>query len=178
MANLFESEYLFGLHDPGGERYMIEAGKPGWIVFTEGIGHDPNNRSGADYRPYSSRGLGIITRLNNGYYPEGTIPYSSDYANFAKRCANFVANSPGCKIWIIGNEMNYRIERPTAVSASGQARTAQATAPGLAPRLPVTPPADDPTLRGLPQRFAAINGDATATNATARAAAAAAHAPL
>ena len=199
MANLFESEYLFGLHDPGGERYMIEAGKPGWIVFTEGIGHDPNNRSGADYRPYSSRGLGIITRLNNGYYPEGTIPNSSDYANFAKRCANFVANSPGCKIWIIGNEMNYRIERPAAVrAASTQAQRAMATsgwsqvvgkvgqllrgasaestplAEGLAPRLVITPSADDPTLRGLPQRFAAINGGDEAATVATRAAAAAA----
>ncbi len=216
MASLFESEYLFGLHDPGGERYMIEAGKPGWILFTEGIGHDPNNRSGFDYRPYSNQGLGIITRLNNGYYPEGTIPNSRDYADFARRCANFVASSPGCKIWIIGNEMNYRIERPAAISAAdSQPRAAQATgvegtavegtssgwrhllgrvgqllsgtpsaaaapvaaealAEGLAPRLLVTPAADDPTLHGLPQRFAAINGDQAGAVPTVRTAAAAA----
>lgn len=130
MANLFESDYLYGFHDPGGERYMIEAGKPGWIVFTEGIGRDPNNRSGFDYRPYSNQGLGIITRLNHGYYPEGTIPNSRDYADFAKRCANFVANSPGCKIWIIGNEMNYRIERPAALNAAvASAGVGAATAP-------------------------------------------------
>ncbi len=116
MPRLFESDYLYGLHDPGGEQHMLDAGIPGWVLFTEGIGHDPNNRAGADYRPYSNRGLGIITRLNNGYYPNGTIPHSRHYADFAQRCANFVANSPGCHIWIIGNEPNYRIERPMATT--------------------------------------------------------------
>jgi len=113
MGNsLFESEYIFGIHEPGGEQYMLEAGKPGWILFTEGIGHDPNNQSGADYSAYSDRGLGVISRLNNGYNPNGTIPHSRFYGEFAQRCANFVAASQGCHIWIIGNEMNYAIERP------------------------------------------------------------------
>ncbi len=109
---LFDSEYIFSIHEPGGEGEMIAAGKPGWIVFTEGIGSEPNDRSGRDYTPYSNQGLGIITRLNNGYHPAGTIPYSHRYADFAQRCANFVAASRGCKIWIIGNEMNFAIERP------------------------------------------------------------------
>ncbi|MCB0187905.1 MAG: hypothetical protein KDE31_26735, partial [Caldilineaceae bacterium] len=125
MSRLFESDFLYGFHEPGGEQYMLDAGTPGWIVFTEGIGHDPNNRSGADYRAYSNRGLGVITRLNNGYYPEGTIPNSRNYAAFAQRCANFVANSQGCKIWIIGNEVNYAIERPPAAVQSAT-RTATA----------------------------------------------------
>ncbi|MEZ4674627.1 MAG: hypothetical protein R2932_10345 [Caldilineaceae bacterium] len=128
MSRLFESDYLYGLHDPGGEQHMLDAGTPGWIVFTEGIGHDPNNRNGADYRPYSNRGFGVITRLNNGYYPDGTLPNSRDYSDFARRCANFVANSPGCKIWIIGNEPNYRIERPPALAAQSATPTAQSTA--------------------------------------------------
>lgn len=133
MSRLFESDYLYGLHDPGGEQHMLDAGTPGWIVFTEGIGHDRNNRSGFDYRPYSNRGLGIITRLNNGYYPEGTIPHSRHYADFAQRCANFVANSPGCKIWIIGNEPNYRIERPPAATAQSAASSADAPRTRTAP---------------------------------------------
>ncbi len=124
MSRLFESDYLYGLHDPGGEQTMLDAGTPGWIVFTEGIGHDSNNRSGADYRAYSNRGLGVIVRLNNGYYPEGSLPNSRDYAAFAQRCANFVANSPGCKIWIIGNEMNYAIERPQAATGAIAPRSA------------------------------------------------------
>jgi murein DD-endopeptidase MepM/ murein hydrolase activator NlpD len=202
MARPFESDYLYGLHDPGGEQYMLNAGTPGWIVFTEGIGYDINNRSGGDYRAYSNRGLGVIVRLNNGYYPEGTIPNSRNYAAFAQRCANFVANSQGCKIWIIGNEMNYTIERPPAAAqAAGrsmaQAEAAPAEAPaqstaattspdlwsrivqmvrgllgGAAPVTPpattpaasapdappvIVPPADDPYLQGLPQRFNAIN---------------------
>lgn len=35
---LFDSPYLFGMHDPGGEQHMTQSGKPGWIVFTEAIG--------------------------------------------------------------------------------------------------------------------------------------------
>ena len=109
---MFDSQYIFGIHEEGGERYMIEAGKPGWILFTEGVGSDPSNQAGRDYSPFSNQGLGVMARLNNGYYPQGTIPTSDRYEDFAQRCANFVANSPGCKIWIIGNEMNHEIERP------------------------------------------------------------------
>ncbi|NJN82687.1 MAG: hypothetical protein HC802_10720 [Caldilineaceae bacterium] len=117
---LFDSEYIFGIHEPGGEGYMVEAGRPGWIVFTEAIGADPDDFSGQDYSPYSSRNLGVMARLNNGYSPAGTIPNSAYYEEFAQRCANFVANSRGCKIWIIGNEMNYAIERPPLFSRAAE----------------------------------------------------------
>ncbi len=141
---LFDSEYIFGIHEPGGERHMLEAGKPGWVFFTEAIGHDPNNRSGKDFRPFSDRNLGVMCRLNNGYHPEGTIPHSSQYEDFARRCANYVAASPGCKIWIIGNEMNYAVERPGSRSVG----------PLRAPSR--DPEQADPWLRGLPERFGAI----------------------
>jgi len=107
-----ESPFIFGIHELGGERHMAEAGRKGWIVFTEELGADPAVRTGQNYRAYSDQGFGVIVRLNNGYFPNGTIPNSQRYADFARRCANFVAASDGCKIWIIGNEMNYRIERP------------------------------------------------------------------
>lgn len=127
---------------------MLTAGRPGWVLVTEGIGSDPTNTSGADYTPYSSRGLGVIVRLNNGYYPEGTIPSSSAYNNFALRCANFVANSRGCKIWIIGNEPNFAIERPVVFRGLG----IQATPQRLlgADR--------DPFYHGAPGRFSALRG--------------------
>ena len=67
---------------------------------------------GVDYSAYADRGLGIIARLNHGYEPDGTLPHSSLYEAYARRVANFVATSRGCKIWVIGNEMNYAIERP------------------------------------------------------------------
>ena len=40
---------------------------------------------GVDYRPLSSAGLGVIVRLNNGYFPAGTIPTARPYADFARR---------------------------------------------------------------------------------------------
>ncbi len=111
---LNDSPYLYGFHDPGGEHIMAEAGIFGWILFTEAIGCDPNDMGGRDYTPWSNRGFGILVRLNNGYAPDGTIPPASRYPDFARRCANFVRNSKGAHIWIIGNEMNHPIERPGA----------------------------------------------------------------
>jgi N-acetyl-anhydromuramyl-L-alanine amidase AmpD len=91
---------------------MADQGIPGWILFTEDLGNDPNDQRGSDYSGWADRGFGIIARLNNGYEPSGTIPLSNRYADFAVRCANFVRNSRGCHIWIIGNEMNFAVERP------------------------------------------------------------------
>ncbi len=109
---LIDSPYIFGIHEPGGEQYMLDAGRPGWIVFSEALGHDPEDLSGVDYTAYADRDLGIIVRLNHGYEPDGAIPHSSQYEAFARRVGNFVATSRGCKIWVIGNEMNYAVERP------------------------------------------------------------------
>jgi N-acetyl-anhydromuramyl-L-alanine amidase AmpD len=109
---LCDSEYLFGLHDPGGEYLMAERGKRGWILFTERLGADPADRSGYDYSRWSNQGFGVIVRLNHGYEPDGTIPPYGQYENFARRCANFVAASRGAHIWIIGNEPNHPAERP------------------------------------------------------------------
>ena len=137
------SDYIFGIHDVGGEEHLRAAERTGWIVFSEVLGHDPQDLSGRDYSSYSLQGLGVIVRLNNGYYPQGTLPPSSEYANFARRCANFVAASQGCSHWVIGNEMNYAAERPTAEPTVAR--------PHIDDSL-----ADDPTLRSLPERFNAL----------------------
>lgn len=112
---LYDSPYLYGIHDPGGERLMAEGGARGWILFTEELGSDPNDTRGGDYSRYADDGYGIIVRLNNGYEPNGTIPVSSHYADFSRRVANFVKASRGCRIWIIGNEPNFSVERPGVV---------------------------------------------------------------
>ncbi|MCC6170089.1 MAG: M23 family metallopeptidase [Caldilineaceae bacterium] len=124
-SNRFESRWLYGLHDPGGESLMLEARKPGWIVYSAAIGHEPGNQAGVDFRPLSDRGVGVICRLTHGHFPHGTLPHSSQYANFARRCASFVASSPGCHIWIVGNEPNAALARPQggAVVMPERART-------------------------------------------------------
>lgn len=109
---LNDSPYLYGLHDPGGEHIMSERGILGWVLFTEALGNDPGNQQGGDYGRWANQGFGIIVRLNNGYEPNGTLPLSNRYREFAQRCANFVRNSKGCHIWIIGNETNFAVERP------------------------------------------------------------------
>ncbi len=108
-----ESPFLFGIHDPGGERHMAEKGRRGWILFTEEVGRNPQDRSGRDYRPWADQGYGVLVRINHGYGPtNGTLPYQRHYADFAQRVANFVAASPGAHLWIIGNETNLPGEWP------------------------------------------------------------------
>jgi hypothetical protein len=132
---------------------MAAAGRPGWILFTEGLGADPNDRGGRDYRPWSDRDFGILARLNHGYHPNGTLPHSSRYDDFARRCANFVAASPGCRLWIIGNETNLAAERPRVPSRGVAA--------------PEAPPPDpeDPLGHGHPSRFNLLSPAGTADGA-------------
>ena len=120
-SDSYQSDFIYGLHDPGGEWVMEQAGAKGWILFTEAIGADPNDRGGRDYSDYGNRGFGVMVRLNNGYEPAGTIPRSDRYNDFARRCANFVQNSRGCTIWIIGNVVNHPVER--AGGAGGEVIT-------------------------------------------------------
>jgi len=110
----FESPYLYGLHDTGGEHLMLEMGAPGWVLITEAIGFDPNDKRGKDYSHLSEQGLSVMVRLNAGYAGVGTIPYEAHYEDFAQRCANFAEASTGARIWIIGNEPNHPIEWPGA----------------------------------------------------------------
>ena len=110
----FESPYLYGLHDAGGEQLMIEMGVSGWVLLTEAIGYDPGNMEGKSYDHLSEQGLSVMVRLNAGYAGVGTIPKEEHYEAFAQRCANFVAASSGAHIWIIGNEPNHPIEWPGA----------------------------------------------------------------
>lgn len=146
MSALHESPYIFGLHEPGGENHMADAGRKGWVLFTEGLGSDPNDRNGGNYSRWSDAGYGVMVRLNNAYKPEGTIPYPDKYADFARRVGNFVEASQGCHIWIIGNEMNFWVERPGAFAS---------------PDLPFTRNPDvrarDGELRAIPGRFAALH---------------------
>ena len=72
---LCDSVYLYGLHDPGGERVMLDLDVPGWIVFTEELGFDPNNTQGKNFSQYSDKGLGVLVRLNAGYAGTGTLPF-------------------------------------------------------------------------------------------------------
>jgi hypothetical protein len=104
--------YIYGLHESGGEHIMLEAGRPGWVVELASVGLDGGGASPADYTHLSSRGLGVIVRVHNGYEPNGAIPPPAFYDDFARSCARFVERSAGCHIWIIGNEPNHEAERP------------------------------------------------------------------
>lgn len=107
-----ESPYIFGLHDRGGEYLMARAARPGWVLCTVPLGSDPNDWSGDDFADLVEQGFGVIVRLNNGYGMGGTIAPSDHHREFAVRCGNYCERSPGCHIWIVGNEPNVAVERP------------------------------------------------------------------
>lgn len=153
---LLDSEYLFGLHDAGGEHLFTEAGRSGWIVFNQAVGCDPADRGGVDFSRWSGQGLGVVCRINHGFPPEGTIPHSSQYEPFARRVANFVAASQGCRIWVIGNEMNYAVERPGVQVDWSRHASTRATTPEHA----------DPMRRGLVTRFNVLPDHSTEIRTT------------
>jgi hypothetical protein len=96
--------YLYAVH---GEHNTLDY--TGWSVLTRGIGANPDDRNGENFRQFRHT---KIVRLNHGYHPHGTIPRPDKYTDFAWRVRNFVEMSPGCSRWIIGNEPNLEIERP------------------------------------------------------------------
>ena len=110
----FESSFIYGLHDVGGERFMLEAATPGWVCVSEPVGIDPADREGKDYTHLTRQGLSVMVRLNAGYSGVGTTPFEKYYDDFAQRCANFVQASGDVHIWIVGNEPNHPVEWPGA----------------------------------------------------------------
>ncbi|PYJ04486.1 MAG: hypothetical protein DME25_09910 [Verrucomicrobia bacterium] len=116
-----ESAYLYGIFDGGdpspadASEYLghISSGAgPGWVTCTIGVGANTNDAWGVDFRFLSNTGHTVICRINHGYFPNGTIPLTNKYDDFAVRCSNFVAHSQGCFIWTIGNELNISGEWP------------------------------------------------------------------
>ncbi|MGC8879660.1 MAG: N-acetylmuramoyl-L-alanine amidase [Anaerolineae bacterium] len=107
-----ESMYLFGIYDRGGEALMASAGRRGWVLIQEVVGHDPQDTAASSYEDLSGQGFGVIVQLEHGCHGAGTLPHSALYEDFAARCASFVRNSPGCHIWVIGNHPNAAEARP------------------------------------------------------------------
>ncbi|MFN2201827.1 MAG: N-acetylmuramidase domain-containing protein [Caldilineaceae bacterium] len=104
-------DYIYGLHEPGGEHLMKEAGRIGWVLQLAEIGLD-GGTDDADCSKLAADGFGVVTRLNHGYGSAGTLPTPDKYPEFAQSAARFVARSKGCHIWIVGNEPNHEQERP------------------------------------------------------------------
>jgi hypothetical protein len=80
--------------------------------MTFGIGDNPDDRGGHDFRELASYGITPIARLNYSHHGQGTVSLPHRYPKFAERCRNFVAASQGCAHWVIGNEPNIIVERP------------------------------------------------------------------
>ncbi len=88
---------------------MLNAYKPGWVVIHVQV--NPPDSTG-DFSALAAQGLGVLVCLNNGYGRAGSIPSSAEYEEFARQCADFVGDSSGARVWIIGNAPNRAAERP------------------------------------------------------------------
>ena len=112
---------IYGVHDLGGRDTIKNAQRTGWLVDPV----DLRVQTGTDYTAYQQAGTEVIVRLNNGYDPAGTLPESTQYATFAAKCAAYVNNSRGARIWMIGNETNLLRERPTIATGVREIITPQ-----------------------------------------------------
>jgi hypothetical protein len=133
----FLPDFIYGLHEPGGEHLMSDAGRAGWVLKLAAIGLD-GTRGAADCRPLADQGFGVVTRINHGYGATGTLPTPDKYPRFAEAAARYAARSNGCRVWIVGNEPNHEQERPHGqpifpnqyASAYRQVRRAIRSVPG------------------------------------------------
>ncbi|MBN1260979.1 MAG: SH3 domain-containing protein [Anaerolineae bacterium] len=130
------SAWVFGMHAAGISddtasrrqriRQLFESkGKRGWVLFTEGIGADPNVQFNPELRTrlwdWAAAGYGVVVRLNYSYFPTGTLPVSSKHEQFAATCARWVElylkheEEPANRYtWVIqiANEQNNPKEHP------------------------------------------------------------------
>lgn len=102
---------IVALHDPGGEHLFGTGG--GWVVYPLAVGHDPLDNSSRDWAAEQASGIEVICRFQHGWDDGGCIPPETHYAAGARRIENFVRHSVGCRVWLIGNEMNHAQERPS-----------------------------------------------------------------
>lgn len=118
------SNYIFGLHD-GGEKLMLESGKPGTIVLPIEVGHGPDPHLGLDLTFYANQGITYIIRIQHAWGTGWCIPQEKDIDGFMNRIASLVAHTQGCKIWLYANEPNHKQEWPNgeALSPGYVART-------------------------------------------------------
>ncbi|MBN1955097.1 MAG: SH3 domain-containing protein [Anaerolineae bacterium] len=127
-----ECAWLLGIHAVGVNesrdfRHLFHgSGKTGWAIFTEAIGHNPNGLAPDEHRrqklwDWARNGYGVVIRLNNGYEPNGTLPLSTFYDDFAATCARYAElylhrpeEAPHRYSWVIviGNEQNNVREHP------------------------------------------------------------------
>ena len=96
------SDYIYGLHDRGGEH--LYQGR-GYTLVSEELRH-------TDWQGPPSADTETIARLNWGYYPNGTIAPDDQMGTFATRCGEYARRFPLVNIYTIGNEPNKASEWP------------------------------------------------------------------
>lgn len=100
---------LYGIHDQSAHP-LVPAG--GWIVESIALAENPQPQNWTQVRG----DINWILRLNYAHNGrDGTIPLRGQYDEFAKRCMNYMAETKGANVVIIGNEPNHKQEYPNNV---------------------------------------------------------------
>ncbi len=103
---------LYSLHDRDAHP-LIPAG--GWCVESIALAENPQPQNWTQIRG----DINWILRLNYAHNGrDGTIPLRGQYAEFAKRCTDYMANTKGCTVVVIANEPNHAQEYPNGVPIS------------------------------------------------------------
>ena len=71
-------DFIYGIHESGGEDLMLKAGRPGWVLELAAIGLDGSSQP-ADFSALADAGLGVVVRINHGYGSTGTLPLPQHY---------------------------------------------------------------------------------------------------
>ena len=70
----FDSPYIFGIHESGGEQVMLDSARPGWVLFTEAIGSEAD---AADVdKPFGGVPIGVksLNEVEGWPYDEASVP--------------------------------------------------------------------------------------------------------
>jgi hypothetical protein len=130
-----ENAYIYGIYDRGGQDWlMVDGQAKGWIVINEVIGTEGEDTEGSDYTDLADQGLGVIVVLVENDGPGGSLPPPDQCSEFARRAEDFVQNSSGAHIWVIGNAMNAHQDEPPP-----PAPNQQVPIPPEKEREPITP---------------------------------------
>lgn len=128
--------WIYGLHDPGNwDTVFTQQQKTGWVLFHQVLG-ERRQEQPPSYAAWADKGFGLLTRLVHAPFDlegkgEGSIPLPEAYDDFARRCAQFVRQSPSCAIWLIGNEMNMSWHWPNRTEGRRRRRVAEPITPDL-----------------------------------------------
>ncbi len=116
-----QSALLNGMHDIESAKWMLTATPgcdKGWVTTLRYIGHTGTPAIDC-YTQYTKAGLSIIMRLD--YSGPQSFPLNKAHIpGYAKNFATYVRSCPNIRVWIVGNEPNFTVNKSDPDCSSSQ----------------------------------------------------------